>query len=155
MLIQINEIANEEQIKLIKGGNLLTNNEIKQLLSEKIVIFCLYIDNLSQPKTVITAIEIAIQEIIKNRKNNYRLIISFEHNCGTILNIKAKDVPDLLNIVNNTKRIEIFEHIALAKKVSKILKPFNEPVFYIKDDNHNTIATLVKDYPVDLFTSNL
>jgi len=83
------------------------------------------------------------------------LIISFEHNCGTILNIEAKDVPDLLNIVNNTKRIEIFEHIALAKKVSKILKPFNEPVFYIKDDNHNTVATLVKDNPVDLFTSNL
>ena len=147
MLIHINEIANEEQIKLIKGGNLLTNDEIKQLLSEKIEI--------TQPKTVITAIENAIQEIIKNRKNNFRLIISFEHNCGTILNIEAKDVPDLLNIINNTKRIEIFEHIALAKKVSKILKPFNEPVFYIKDENINTVATLVKDNPVDLFTSNL
>jgi mRNA-degrading endonuclease RelE of RelBE toxin-antitoxin system len=151
MIIQINEIANEEQIKLIKGGDQLTYSEIKQLLSEKIEILSLHINNNTQIKTYITAIENSIQEIIKNRKNNYRLIISFEHNCGTILNIEAKDVPDLLNIVNNSRRIEIFEHIALAKKVSKILKPFNEPVFYIKDDNHNTVATLVKDNPVDVF----
>lgn len=146
--LKISDFANKDQIKLIKGGNLLSNNEIEQLLNTETLFH-------NYQNTITDYIENAIQEIIKNRKNNFSLIISFEHNYGTILNIEAKDVSDLFNIVNNTKRIEIFEHIALAKKVSKILKPFNKPVFYIKDDNHNTVATLVKDNPVDLFTSNL
>lgn len=145
--LKISDFANKDQIKLIKGGNLLSNNEIEQLLNTETLFH-------NYQNTITDYIENAIQEIIKNQKNNYRLIISFEQSCGTIMNIKAKDVPDLLNIVNNSRRIEIFEYITLAERVSKILKPFNKPVFYIKDDNHNTVATLVKDNPVDVFVQN-